>query len=140
MLNAMKPQTMSRPVLVQKSGNDFLPLFSKKDVPRDKFLHLRKELIELGCDQNEAMRIARTLSMQLLKMKSEEDYLEYIRKDTYASCKTLIGEKYPDEPVQDPGSPDYYHVSLFSSIYHFEVNFFKSRNIKDGIADIGCGD
>jgi hypothetical protein len=126
--------------MVTRYDGEFLPLFSPHDVSRDKFIQLRKELIALGCRQDEVIPIAKQLSMEVLKIKSEVEYHNYIINQTYQRCREIILNGYEEYPVQDLNYFDYSHTELFSSIYGFEIDYLRARGITQGIADFGCGD
>lgn len=118
----------------------FKPLFNRNEVNRDNFIKLRKELIALGCSQDEVISIAKKLSMEVLNIDSEEEYHKYIMYHTFDTINRIIKEGYSDTPIQDLNNLHYSHTGLFSSIYGFELNYFASRKINEGIFDIGCGD
>ena len=126
--------------LVIKKDDKFIPLFNAEDVNRDKFFHLRKQLINLGCHQEDVLPIAKRLCMDILQISDEAKYLQYILEDTYQQCKQNINSGYDVCPIQDIQTNQYSHINLFSSIYGFEIEYLKSKGIYSEIADIGCGE
>ena len=119
---------------------EYRPLFDKSKVNRDNFIKLRKELIALGCNQDEVVEVARKLSMNVLGIEVEDEYNLYIMSQTFDEISKIIKEGYNDKPEQDLNSEQYSHIGLFSAIYGFELEYLASREITQGIVDIGCGD
>jgi hypothetical protein len=126
--------------LVIKKGDKYIPLFNAEEVNRDKFFLLRKQLINLGCDKDNVLSIAKRICMDILKMDNEHEYLQYILEDTYQQCKQNILSGYDVSPVQDIQTNQYSHVNLFSSIYGYEIEYLRSKGIYSSVADIGCGE
>lgn len=126
--------------LVTKDQNLYYPLFSAEDVNRDQFVHLRAQLIKLGCSKDEVLQTAQRISMSVLQITDFIEYQEYILHDTYRKCRKNIAQGYELHPVQDIQNPEYSHTRLFSSIYGFEIDYLKHKGIHTRIADIGCGE
>lgn len=118
----------------------YVPLLKKDEINRNTFFHLRRALISLGCPENDVIKVAQEICMELLNIENVDKYLLYILQDTYHKCKTNLEIGYDSIPIQNPGNPDYSHTNLFSSIYGYEINYLLSRGISSNIADIGCGD
>jgi hypothetical protein len=126
--------------LVMKFEGEYLPLFAPKDVGRDKFMQLRKELINLGCHQDEVIHVAKRLSMMVLEIEDEKEYNAYVLNQTHQQCNEIIKNGWSILPIQDLNHNKYSHIELFSSIYGFEINYLQERKITNGVADLGCGD
>lgn len=126
--------------LIVKDQNLYYPLFSAKDVNRDQFVHLRTQLIQLGCSKEDVLQTAQKISMSVLQIKDFKEYQEYILHDTLSKCRKNIEHGYELYPMQDIQNPEYSHTRLFSSIYGFEIEYLKYKGIHTGIADIGCGE
>jgi len=136
----MKVKTIESPILVRMKNNKFIPYFKKVDVSRDSFIHLRQQLIQLGCPQDQVISIAQKITMDVLDVDFDK-YMVYLLDKTYNSCMDAISNGYSLFPLQDPSHPLYSHIELFSSIYGFEIDYLKLYYKKDTkIADIGCGE
>lgn len=126
--------------LVFREGDQYVPLFTEQDVSRDQFIHLRKQLVQLGCDKRNVIKVAKELTMNVLNLSEESEYHSYILRNTYDLCYSNIAGDKKIKPIQDINSGYYSHIDLFSCIYGFEIKFLKDRDIYSSVADIGCGD
>lgn len=126
--------------LVQEKDGEFIPLFKAQGVSRDNFFHLRRQLIALGCNNEDVIPVAREISKKVLKVKTDFEYHQYIFHQTYTQCYQRILNNYKFFPIQDPEHPLYSHIDLFSSIYGFEIDYLRHINFCGNVADIGCGD
>jgi len=127
-------------VLVEKKDGEFIPLFKAQGVSRDSFFHLRRQLIALGCNNQDVIQVAREISKNVLKVKTDFEYNQFIFNQTYIRCCKRILNNYNFFPIQDPEHPLYSHIDLFSSIYGFEIDYLRHIHFSGKVADIGCGD